>query len=243
MRTFAGLLVMLLLVAVPAVAQTDERAGDAASDRPATGELDRLKGATLEEIDRRIGTLDRLVSAVETADRLTPPHRDALQIQLSAARGRLTELRDAVSDADTLVVLGALVPRIVSDYWVFALIVPKVHEVIAADALVSVAGELQEAQNQIGAVLERAAAAGIDVDAAAAALDLARLSVVEARALAVEVPGAVLPITADQMPAAGDTLVGAARTLGSAFELLSESANATRTTVVELRTALDQADT
>lgn len=246
MRALAILLSMVVLAPGPAVAQTVDRSDSANavdSDRPAAEELDRLKAVTLDEIDRRLVVLDRLTQAVETAERLTAAHHDALLIQLSSARSRLTDLRAEVDGADSLRVLGALVPRIVTDYWVFALIVPQVHEVIAADTLVAVAADLQAVQNQIGSAVDRAASAGVDVSAASAALVQARTSAAEARALAVEVPGAVLPITSDEMPEAGDSLVGAARTLGVAFEHLKESASATRTAVTALRDAVTQADT
>lgn len=248
MRVLAAIAVLALVTgaASPGLAQTDERGSDddaPGTDRPAVAELSRLKDITLAEIDRRLAALDRLAVAVDTAERLTPDHRAELASQVSTAQTTLLELRTAVTSAQTLLELGALIPRIVNDYWVFALIVPKVYEVIAADAIVAVAGDFEGAQAQIAAVIERAAAAGFDVESAAAALDRAKAGVIEARALAIVVPADVLPIGPDQMPDSGETLVSAARTLEAAFELLSESAFATRAAVSDLRAAVDQAET
>lgn len=246
MRVLATLVTLAVATAVsPAVAQTDQRATDevAVTDRPAAEELDRLKGVALVEIDRRIGTLERLSATVGASERLIPNHREALSTQLAADIARLLDLRDAVAAADTLRDLRALVPRIVNDHWVFALAVPKVHEVIAADAIVAVTGDFRDVHDRIAVVLERASAAGLSVETAALALSQARTQVNEARAMAVAVPGGVLPITVDQMPEAGEILVESARNLTAAFELLSESASATRAAVSDLRAAVDQADT
>ncbi len=146
-------------------------------------------------------------------------------------------------NAATLRELRALIAPIVTDHWVFALAVPKVHEVIAADSLVAVGEDLSAVHERIAAAIDRAIVAGLDVTEARAALRRARTTVGEALALASDVPDRVLPITARQMPDSSATLLASAQSLGRAFEHLNESAAATRLALAELRAAVDQAET
>ena len=247
MRRPAALLVVLLAmsVAAPATAQTDRGGRDEPppdSDRPVDRELDRLKDATLVEIDRRLARLNRLTETIAAAPRLTPGHREALATQTESSTIRLSELRTAVATADSLAGLGALVPRIVSDHWVYALAAPRAHEVIAADAIDSVSSDLASVHEAIQATIDAAAMADLDVGPAQAALFDARGSARAAGELARSVPPRVLPLTADQMPDRSSVLVEAAQDLGTAFERLSASVRSTQRSVQELRAAVGQSD-
>lgn len=230
---------------MPALAQTGDRDSDAGAspDRPVENDLDRLTAATLAEIDQRIGTLDRLREVVLEAQRLVPDHRTMLTDQLAASVERLVDLRRAVSDAETLGELGTLIPRIVSENWVYGLTIPKVHEVLASDAIVSIIADLEAVHGRVGRVLERADQAGVDVAEARASLEQARVAGAQARALAAPVSEAVLPIAPADMPEGGADLVRAAEDLRLALGQLTRSAAATRVTLTHLRGALDQSET
>ena len=247
MRRTSVLLIALLTVsaAAPAVAQTDRGERDdppPESDQPVERELERLKEATLVEIDRRLDRLDQLAETIATAPRLTPGHRDVLARQTESSSRRLVALRADVASSDSLAALGELVPRIVSDHWVFALAAPKVHEVIAADAIASVGQELAGVHEAVRNAIDSADVAGVDIAAARAALADARAAATVAGELARSVPPRVLPLTADQMPDEGTVLVDAARDLRRAFESLSASVRATQRSVQELRGAVGQSD-
>ncbi len=248
MRFVLGTAVLLLVasVAAPVLAQSDERASEdenVVSDRPAEAELERLKQAAVAEVDRRLAVLEGLRDAVNSAERLVPGHRVTLTAQVVETAASLEERRAAVLNAATLRELRALIAPIVTDHWVFALAVPKVHEVIAADSLVAVGEDLSAVHERIAAAIDRAIVAGLDVTEARAALRRARTTVGEALALASDVPDRVLPITARQMPDSSATLLASAQSLGRAFEHLNESAAATRLALAELRAAVDQAET
>ena len=150
------------------------------------------------EIDRRIDTNTRLQSRVANADSLTSADRAALHSQLTADTRGLTVLRgkiDGETDVDTLL---ADLKKIVTDFRIYLLMVPKTDEVIAADAELAAVARLGTLSTNLQTRIDAAKAAGKDVTQAQGELDAMNAKAAQVSPLIQGIPAAVLPLTPAQ---------------------------------------------
>ena len=231
---------VVLLTAAPgtAFAQTDPvETRTAEAER--TEAIDQLKRRALTAIDTRLAAIARWIEMVENSEHLTTEHRAALQTELSAATRGLTALAADIEAATTYSELGGLIPKIVEDHWIFALLGPKVHLVVSADHMTHVAGRFDETAESIEAAIDRAEEAGYDVTEAQESLDrmLAHLA---AAALLIEgVPRNVLALQPADMPEGRDLLRSAHADLNSSGHELRSAREAARRAVEALRDILN----
>jgi hypothetical protein len=216
-------------IAEPGVAQTDRTAG-----------IDQLKRRALEAIDTRLEAITRWTGHVETADHLSAEHRAALLAELGAAARGLDDLAVQITAAETYSELGTLIPKIVEDYWVFALLGPKVHLVVAADVMAHVGERFEEVAGSIQGAINRIEEAGYDPAGAQAALDRMQAHLVAAATLITPVPDSVLDLQPADMPEAGAQLRNARADLESAGEELRAARQAGRDAVAAIRDAIGQ---
>lgn len=99
--------------------------------------FEMLRRRGLAEIDRRIATLTEAMARVQAAPRLTGAHRTELGDQLEGQRSELTALRAKVTGARRLVTLRSALGKVVTDYRVYVLTVPKTRGVGAADIVLA----------------------------------------------------------------------------------------------------------
>ena len=210
-----------LLLAVPgtALAQT-EPVESAAVEIDRSGTFDQLKRRALEAIDKRLDAIAHWTEQVEASEHLEAGHRARLLAELSATTRGLNALAADIEAATTYSELGGLIPKIVEDYWVFALLGPKVHLVVAADVMAHISGRFEEAASSIQEAIDRIEEAGYDPSKAQAALDRMTAHLVAASTLIGPVPGTVLAIQPADMPEAGAELRNAQADLRSAAEEL-----------------------
>ncbi len=234
-----------LIVALPGVAwgQTDE----GTTDRPAAGvdevrspedAFHRVKARALEEIDKRLAAIGRWTVFVENNEQVSRDHQARLLADLSEAERGLTALRQDIEDAETLAELMELVPKIVTDYYVFALLGPKVHLVVGADTMLAVAERFEEVADHIQSAIDRAKEAGFDVSAAEEALAEMRDHVAAAEGLAEPVPNEVLKLQPKDMPGAVEDLRAAHGDLVQGREELRAAREKAREAIEALRDAI-----
>ena len=239
-RLAAVVTMSALLVAVPgtAFAQTEPVESSVAdADRPDT--IDQLKRRALEAIEKRLEAITRWTGTVETNEQLDPDHRARLLADLGATSRGLNSLADDIEAATTYSELGRLIPKIVEDYWVFALLGPKVHLVIAADVMADINDRFDEVAASIQEAIDRLEEAGFDPTAAQAALDRMQAHLVAASTLIGPVPGTVLALRPADMPEAGADLRIARADLESAAEELRAAQQAAHKAVEAITDAID----
>ena len=132
-----------------------------------------------------------------------------------------------------------MIPKIVEDYWVFALLGPKVHLVIAADTTGDINHRFEDAAASIQKAVDRLAEAGYDPDAAQAALDRMQAHIVAASTLIGPIPGVVLSLRPADMPEASAELRKARAELQSAAEELRAARKAGHAAVKAIKDAID----
>jgi hypothetical protein len=144
------------------------------------------------------------------------PNRAVLDSQIDAAVTGLTALK-ATIDADTaLPKLRTDCRRVVSDHYVYALLVPRVELVRAASRVQAAAGTLKHLAGLLQARVDAAKAGNRDVASAQGYVTDLGLKVDAATKAAAGVPVAVLPLDVAGFPANRPVLAGARASLESA---------------------------
>lgn len=251
-RLISGGLAALVLATVPGVAYAQEVAGDPATvERPATAEreearaeaearwFETLQARALEAIEKRLVTLDDLAAAIARSESVTPDHAAALLAEVRASRAGLEGLAGEIRAAADLATLRVLVPKIFEDYRVYAVTVPKVHLVLAADGAGAIAARLDEATGKIGDMLERLAEAGFDVTDGVTLLGEMQRLVESAAGGAAAVPPMVIDLTPADYPGSSDVLRSAHSTLQSAGGDLRTAGETARAIGEFIRTLLE----
>jgi len=119
--------------------------------QPTTDEQTRLaaiKTKGSQEIDRRLTKLNGLSTKISAATKLSAADKAALTTQVTTEISGLTTLKTTLNAETTLAGAKADVLSIVSDYRVYALIVPKVY-------LIKVADDQQVNEAKIAAILPK----------------------------------------------------------------------------------------
>ena len=238
-RLAAVATVSALVLTVPGTAFAQTQPLDPATvETDRAGAIDQTKRRALEAIDKRLDAVAGWTQRVAESEHLDAGHRATLVAELEATTRGLTALATDIEAATTLSELGALVPKIVEDYWVFALLGPKVHLVIAADAMAHIGGRLEEVSSTIQAAIDRLEEAEYDPAEAQAALDRMTAHLGVAASLIDPVPATVLGLKPADMPEASDQLRNARAELESAGEELRAAGQAGREAVEAIRKAI-----
>jgi hypothetical protein len=189
------------------------------------------------EIDRRIITITRLQSRVANAGDLTVDDQAALRSQLTADTRGLTVLRARIDGETDLDTLRADLTKIVTDFRIYLLMVPKTDEVIAADAELAAVARLGTLSANLQGRIDAAKAAGKDVTEAQADLDAMSAKLGQVSPLVQGIPAAVIPLTPAQYNdgTAKPILVSSRASLHSGRGLLAGARTDARACVAALK--------
>ena len=166
-RMITAALAVLVLAAMPGVAlaqeaTTDEEAPAVVQQRTTTDEdraaaraeaeaawLTTVKARALEAIEKRLVTLAELEVKIDGSETLKANHAAALMQDIRFSVKGLEDLAEEIRAATDLETLRVLVPQIFEDYRVYAVVVPKTHLTLGADAAVAIADRLDGATDSI----------------------------------------------------------------------------------------------
>lgn len=124
-----------------------------------------------QAVTQRVQRLDELASRATVSKSLTAVHRSALQTEIGLQKDALLALNAKIQSAAEVVPASVDVKKIRTDYRVYSLEVPKVHQVFAADGLQEIAGTLQMAAAQIEDSIASLQASGKDMTSQRVLLD------------------------------------------------------------------------
>ncbi|MFN8037495.1 MAG: hypothetical protein U0V73_16365 [Acidimicrobiia bacterium] len=191
---------VLVMVAAPADAQTGSAPGARTTAGAPRGALiAQAKQRADEAIDRRLQKLGALQTKVNTSRAVTAAHRSTLLGQLGPAYDGLAALRTTIDAESNPVALRSEMQSIVDAYRVYALVEPRVGEVLAADEELAAVAKLEAVAAKIDSRIT--ALAGKDTTAAAAALASMRAATSSARQHVSGVADSVIGLTASGYPA------------------------------------------
>lgn len=227
----------LAFAPTPASAQTQD--APTAPERLQSGDVEGGKARANGAIDRRLVTIERLETRVSDHPHVTDPHQRELLDELGRASAGLRALSADIAQATTIEELRDLVPKIATDFRVYLVVAPKVHQVLGSDSVVAAGTRLEKMSESLAGRIDRAVENGVDASEAAA--HLADMTAEFGQALAVGEPdaGTVLPLTAADWPDPAAAVLAQGRAdLGDARRFLREARISFSEAVAPLREAL-----
>lgn len=174
--------------------------------------MTNLKARANQEVDRRIASLNKLIARITSVKRLTADQKTTFTGQIQTEVTNLTTLKAKIdADAD-LVTLKTDVQSIILSYRVYALFMPKIHLLAAADSMIEVTDRITELSTKIQQKIQEAQTGGNDVTAIQISFTDMQAKVADAKKQAQNVIDTVIPLTPDGYPDNKTTLTNA-RTL------------------------------
>lgn len=169
-RAIAAATGIVLFALAPAFAlaanATSSSASSGAQNAATAARMANMKSRADQELDRRTKNIEAV--AAKAADIKNLPQNGVAAIQ-TTLQNNLTALAalKAKIDADTdLATLQSDVRQITGSYHIYVLVVPQLRIIVAADHVVTVAGNLHALSLLLAARVSAAAAAGADMTAA-----------------------------------------------------------------------------
>lgn len=178
--------------------------------------VNTVKARALEAIEKRLATIADLQAAIDRSETVDPDHAGRLKGELQSSESGLEALARKISEAEDLATLRDLVPQILEDYRIYAVVAPKVHLVLTADAASAAADRLGDAAGWLGDVLERLAENGFDVEEGEALLVEMERLVASGSEGAAAVPDMVIGLKPSDYPDSTEVLRSAHGELKSA---------------------------
>ncbi|MEN9560735.1 MAG: hypothetical protein RIQ56_8 [Candidatus Parcubacteria bacterium] len=159
MKKISLALASFALVATPLLVHAEERTTAPGSTAPtpvtATTRLPKAdfevkaKARALEEIDRRVKKLGELSTRIGEMKKLTDADKTALQATITSQISALNALRTKIEAETDLATLKADIKSITESYRIYALLMPQLKIIAAADRIVTVVGEMAALENRI----------------------------------------------------------------------------------------------
>ncbi len=208
----ATILVAIGLTTIPALAQSSSPAASTKGEK-ATQRLSNLKNRADKEVDRRVASLNNLVGKVNSIKRLTDSQKSTFVSQIQTEVTNLTTLKakiDADTDLDTL---KADIKSIVNSYRVYALFIPKIHLLVAADGMLETADKFTALVTKLQTKIQAAQGAGKDVSSLQATLTDLQSKITDAKNQANQVISTVTPLAPEGYPGNKTTLQTASNML------------------------------
>jgi len=177
MKKIISVLPILLFAVIPYVskiyAQTNEPTADNTHKMPITQQqitggaennrITNLKNRADNEIIRRIDALNKINTRLTVIKHLTDAQKSSFSSQIATEIANLTTLKTKI-DADTdLTTLKADVQSIITSYRVFALFIPQIQIVAAADRILNISETMKNLTTKLATRINDAKNAGKDV--------------------------------------------------------------------------------
>jgi hypothetical protein len=178
-------------------------------------QLATIRGAADTAVKARISKLETLKSRITESKDLTAPHQSGMLAEITSDENGLTTLDATVQSDATSATATADAGKIVTQYRVYVLEVPKFNEVMAADAIAAANVNLQAAIPKFSAALAARQQNGVDISAAQTALaDLNAKASAIARTNG-EMVEPLLAMTPAGYPANRPTMISTRQALGT----------------------------
>lgn len=194
--------VVALVVAAGAVFVPADLAG------AQSGGIDAARKTCDAAVAKRLTSLGTVKKNLDAAPAVASPNRAALDSQIDAAVTGLTALKATIDADGSLAKVRADCRKVVSDYYVYALLVPRVELVRAAGRVQAAAVTLKHLAGLLQARVDAAKAADKDIASAQGYVTDLGLKADAATKAVAGVPAAVLALDAAGFPGNRQTLAG-----------------------------------
>lgn len=235
---------LTIILSGTSYAQTSLRAktpltnGKTASNSANTnsGAVENLKNRAATEIDRRITALNKLLTKLSTLKRVSDTQKSSLSTLIQNEISSLNSLKAKIQADTDLATLRTDTKSIVSSHRIFALFMPQVRLLAAADALNTSAAKMTELAGKLETRIATASSSGQNTASLTTLLESMKSNISDAQTQANAVITAVSPLTPDGYPANRTTLITAKQNLQSGHQSLKKAAQDARQIIVKLLT-------
>lgn len=148
------------------------------------------------EISRRLTTLNGLVAKINATSYLTSAQKSALIAELNAQISSLQSLQTELSSEDSVTAAKDDAQKVITDYRVYALTVPKIQIVLTADRQQVTESKLSTIAAKLQTEIDTAQGNGKDVTGLQAKLDDMNAKLKDAQAISSDVETKVLALQA-----------------------------------------------
>jgi hypothetical protein len=167
------------------------------SDSKLAARMTEAKARAAQEIDRRIVSLQALIERIGAMKRLSDADKKTLINVIQAQITALTSLKGTVEGATDIATLRTEMETVNTSYRIYALVMPQVRIIAAADRLLTVTGQLELVSAKLaGRVAEMSAAQG-NVTTLQTSLDDMKTKIANATKMAQEAVNAVVGLLPD----------------------------------------------
>lgn len=207
----------------------------AASQVQAT-RMANLKSRADAEVVRRVTSLNKLISLINSFKKLTSAQKQGLVSDVNGEITNLTALKSKI-DADTdVATLKTDVQSVILQYRVYVLYIPKVHILAGDDRIVNIASKLSTLAAQLNTRIQSAKSSGKDVTSLEASYNDMLSKITDATAQADNADTTVLPLTPDGYPGNRTQLISAFNMMKTGYQDLKAVLADARTIVSGLKT-------
>lgn len=180
--------------------------------------IESIKNKATKEIDRRITSLNNLITRINNNQKLTADEKSSLSAQVQSEISGLTSLKSRIASGTDLATLRTDVKSITNEYRVYALIMPKTGIIYSADLILSHVTSLNNIYNKLQARIQTAQQNGKDVTSLQNSLNDMKTKLDDAQKQAETAKAAVLTLEPNGYPANKTQLLSSRADLKTARE-------------------------
>jgi hypothetical protein len=193
---------------------------------------DNLKARAKVEINRRIESLKKLLTRLNEFKKLSPTQKTALTTKVQAEIDTLNSLLIKIDASTDTQALRSDVQSIVTSYRVYALFIPQIEIIGAADRILTITDQMYVYVARLEGKLTEAKDGGKDVSALEPLVSDMKVKIAEAQASAQEAIDTVTPLTPAGFPENRTTLQQGKQSVQKALRSLKAAQEDARKIVV-----------
>ena len=197
--------------------------------------LEKAKSVASAAITRRVLALRDLITAAKAITKLNDAERTALTNQLQNQVNGLTTLNAKIQGDPDAATVRADASRIVTDYRVYVLTIPKARGMVAADIELNAADRLGRLADRLATTIDQAAGKGKDTTTAQADLTALRARLTAVTGSVTPLPAALLALEPSGYPANHPVLEQGRATLRTGRAGLADAAALARQVIADLK--------
>jgi hypothetical protein len=197
--------------------------------------LEAAKSVATAAITRRVLALRDLITAAKAATRLSEADRSALTNQLQEQINGLTTLNAKIQGDGDPATVRADASRIVTDYRVYVLTIPKARGVVAADIELNAAERLIKLADRLAITIDQAGAKGNDTAKAQTDLTALRTRLTAVTGTVAPLPAPLLALQPAGYPGNHSALEQGRATLRAGRAGLADAASLARQMIADLK--------
>jgi hypothetical protein len=171
--------------------------------------IDNLKARAEKELTRRLNALNKLATSLQNVKRLSADQKTTMIADVQTQITSLTALQTKINQDTDEATLKADVQSIVKSYRIYALYMPKIEILVAADKILSTNDTLTTLATVLQTQITSAQTKGQDVTALNALLADMQAKIADAKTQSQNAITTVTPLTPDGYPANKTSLTSA----------------------------------